>query len=400
MPPRLFSTFLIVFFLCASLANAQNAKESLVSAKEECLIDPGYFEKAKNVVRDYHKYKDVSFELDYIKKCNPANTPVFSQKVEDFYRKAGIVAEKEYRLKVSESATKYSNDDPAKCGAVDLRSKFPAVRDQDSLGWCYAFATADFLSFKSGFQISAIDLATHYATYKKPFADRDAKFSETNADIMGGQQDLLVGHALNFGVCKEQDSPSEYFSENVDTKKYIQNIEKKSSLLKDQPSSEFIKKCSQDKTLPFDEIRKVLKSTEPENIIFSLNEQRCKNKKVKLNYSDYLRVDKEVSSKYKKEDLISSIDQQFDRKQPSLIGYDTGFLFQDRKFSPHAVVVVGRRYNKELKKCEFLIRNSWGESCSGYAGKYTKASHCDKGNIWIAREEMHRNIHKVTHYDP
>lgn len=400
MHSRLLSSFLIISLLFVGSAKAQNNKEAIITSKEECLIEPGYLEKATSIVRNNHKYQDVSFQLDYIKKCNPTNTPVFSQKVENFYRSTGIKAEKEYRQKASESAAKYSTDDPAKCSVVDLRSKLPPVRNQDSVGWCYAFATADFLSFKTGFEVSAIDLATNYATYKMPLADRDFNYSETNANIMGGQPDVLVGYALNFGVCKEKDSPSEYFSENIDTKKYIQNIESKSSSLKNKPSSEFIRKCSQDKTLPFDEIRKVLKSTEPQNIIYSLNEQRCKNKKVTLNYPDYLRVHKEVSSKYKKEDLISSIDQQFDRKQPSLITYDTGFLYQERQFSPHAVLAVGRRFNPQSKKCEFLIRNSWGESCSLYEGKYAKASHCDNGHLWVPREELHQNIIGVTQYDP
>ena len=119
-----------------------------------------------------------------------------------------------------------------------------------------------------------------------------------------------------------------------------------------------------------------------------------------LNYPDYLRVYKEVSTKYKKEDLISSIDQQLDRKQPSLVTYDTGFLYQDRQFSPHAVLAVGRRYNPQSKKCEFLIRNSWGESCSPYQNKYAKASHCDKGYLWVPREELHQNMLGVTQYDP
>lgn len=393
------SFFFAGVFIFVASAKAQTVNETVVSSKEECLIDPGYFEKAKSIAKNNHKYQDVSFELDYLKKCNTTKTPVFDTKTENLYRTIGKKAETAYRLKVAESAAKYRNASD-NCSAVDLRSKFPPVRNQDSVGWCYAFATADFLSFKAGFEISAIDLATNYATYKMPFEDRDANYSETNANIMGGNPNLLIGHALNFGVCKENDSPSEYFSENIDTKQYLQNIEKKSALFKNKPTTDYIKKCSQDKTLPFDEIRNVLKSTEPQNIIYSLNEQRCKNKKIMLKYSDYARVYKDVSNQYKKEDLISSIDQQFDRKQPSLVTYDTGFLYQDRQFSPHAVVAVGRRYNPQSKKCEFLIRNSWGESCSVYKGKYAKASHCDKGHLWVSKEELHQNIIGITQYGP
>jgi hypothetical protein len=32
---------------------------------------------------------------------------------------------------------------PKSCKQIDFRKQLPPIRDQDSIGWCYAFATAD-----------------------------------------------------------------------------------------------------------------------------------------------------------------------------------------------------------------------------------------------------------------
>lgn len=52
----------------------------------------------------------------------------------------------------------------AKCSKrKDLRSQGPVeVRDQDSIGWCYAFAAADLLSYRTGKMVSASDIALTY----------------------------------------------------------------------------------------------------------------------------------------------------------------------------------------------------------------------------------------------
>jgi len=60
------------------------------------------------------------------------------------------------------------------CTAKDQRAKLPPVRDQDSIGWCYSYTAADLVSFKSGINVSAIDLAINYnnSTEARVFGDR------------------------------------------------------------------------------------------------------------------------------------------------------------------------------------------------------------------------------------
>jgi len=54
----------------------------------------------------------------------------------------------------------------------------------------------------------------------------------------------------------------------------------------------------------------------------------------------------------------------------------------------HASTVVGRRWHEESGKCEYLIRNSWGESCV----HYQNPDRCENGNIWVDRDSLKNNL--------
>ena len=52
------------------------------------------------------------------------------------------------------------------CQPTDLRDKLGPVRNQDTMGWCYAFAAADLLTADTGKTISAFDIALNYNNFK------------------------------------------------------------------------------------------------------------------------------------------------------------------------------------------------------------------------------------------
>jgi hypothetical protein len=68
-----------------------------------------------------------------------------------------------------------------------------------------------------------------------------------------------------------------------------------------------------------------------------------------------------------------------------------GFGKMDKvnKRGVHASIVVGRR--KKNGKCQYLIRNSYGEGRG-----YHKAWDCEKGQVWVNREDLERNLMEVT----
>lgn len=58
----------------------------------------------------------------------------------------------------------------------------------------------------------------------------------------------------------------------------------------------------------------------------------------------------------------------------------------------HASVVIGSRFNKATKQCEFLIRNTYGEKC-----KYHEDFECESGQIWVDHTSLSKNIFQVNY---
>jgi len=57
----------------------------------------------------------------------------------------------------------------AQCAPMDIRPMHPHLsemwnnpRDQDGVGWCYAYAAADLLSVEAGMNVSAAELSYRY----------------------------------------------------------------------------------------------------------------------------------------------------------------------------------------------------------------------------------------------
>jgi len=70
----------------------------------------------------------------------------------------------------------------------------------------------------------------------------------------------------------------------------------------------------------------------------------------------------------------------------------------------HASLIVGRRFNQETRKCEFLVRNSWGSRCpESYVtreeGGYI--TQCDEnGQLWINSEDLASAMYRMTAWEP
>ena len=61
----------------------------------------------------------------------------------------------------------------------------------------------------------------------------------------------------------------------------------------------------------------------------------------------------------------------------------------------HEVSIIGRR-TVANGKTEYLIRNSWGKSCNGYAKGFT----CVPGiGVWIDSDAVARNVQSISWID-
>lgn len=102
-------------------------------------------------------------------------------------------------------------------------------------------------------------------------------------------------------------------------------------------------------------------------------------------------------------EMQAAIDRVLDRAEPMPVGMRyCGKVLQDRssdtvnpasgKISSkcrgefHASAIIGRRQGPQ--SCEYLIKNSWGKSCSGY----DKSWDCEGGKVWVSYEALIRNL--------
>jgi len=76
-----------------------------------------------------------------------------------------------------------------------------------------------------------------------------------------------------------------------------------------------------------------------------------------------------------------------------LLGENVPFWIKVIGVGVHASSIVGRRVSND--KYEYLLRNSWGPSCSSYAPKYNKV--CEAGHFWIKEADLRREVTSVTY---
>ncbi len=153
---------------------------------------------------------------------------------------------------------------------------------------------------------------------------------------------------------------------------------------------------SEDFKRNFADLDKVVRWSNPSDVMINLENQACDGKRIKasIKIKNQETLDNDVK---KKTDMLESIDDALNKNEPSAIGYDAGFLNSiDRGRDPdwgHFSVIVGRRPGKD-NQCEYLIRNSWGKN--GCSSMTNPRLECKDGQVWVSRAELHANIFSAT----
>ncbi|MDO9181751.1 MAG: hypothetical protein Q7U04_05055, partial [Bacteriovorax sp.] len=127
-------------------------------------------------------------------KAEPKNN---STKPNRSYEAAVVIAkESKTNLNIQNSCTDKINQN----AAVNLNN----VRNQDDVGWCYAYAGADLLSYRLNKIVSAVSLYSSGQTI-----ERDINSLIGNGGNIKSAIDNYL--ALNKGICLEEDLPSSDF---------------------------------------------------------------------------------------------------------------------------------------------------------------------------------------------
>lgn len=281
-------------------------------------------------------------------------------------------------------------------------------RDQDSVGWCYAYTASDLLSHALGKKVSAVQMAGLF---------NDKLLGRIMSS--GGEGGYVVSTleaAQKNGVCLESELPSEDYDYSKmasglstlfqHTRKlgahYSQRVSK-TTYGKDAETNwepKFTKEqVKASLCLDFQPILEAYQYLFPKLSIDHISELLLKSGThafTEMTKSCTAQKDEALSSltikrEWRNSRLYPAIDEQLDKGNILGISYHAGMLENSEKggfIVNHASSIVGRRFNEETMSCEYLLRNSWGTTCSGYSEDYE----CKKGHVWIGEEFFkHKN---------
>lgn len=294
-----------------------------------------------------------------------------------------------------------------KTTSVDLRTELGPIRDQDSVGWCYAFTASDLLGhylLKTGLSknkenlVSPLGLAAWYSKqYERGFYPKIQKMNSQELASYklkvvpeAGTIDEALDTAYQNGYCTEKDAPSESFTivlEKICSERNLcaQNLKELLELIYDNAGDRNKVEKSDcnlrdvvkvayptiDETL----LNKIIAQASRESIFYDLAAASCA-KKINLNQNKkknpYERFAKHLSyvksPQSNEERIFSLIDQQLEHGSIVGIGYYADFLLDPnaKETGPHASSLVGKFTDPITCEVKYILRNSWGPSCEQY----------------------------------
>lgn len=286
------------------------------------------------------------------------------------------------------------------CTDIDLRKHFGPPRRQGNVGWCYANAAADMISYHYRNELSqpasAVDIALSFNYHWTAQNFRE-----------GGFMFLALDHAMRVGVCPIF-YDQELFAKGVKTTlrekiNFMFDLKKRldagevdfvrQEIQRSQAAGSLLKHAQ-----AFD-IMTIMSLANENNFLGKLSNLFCSQHRHR--FSKMANV--EWSSLYTgstRSRLLSRVNSALHENRPAGIAYYAGFFESDtvpkNNENRHMSVVVGRRYNKKTLSCDYLIRNSYGESCSTYTNPRLK-DQCESGNIWVDEVTLKSNLYGVTY---
>ena len=310
-------------------------------------------------------------------------------------------------------------------GNVDISDEFGPVRDQDGIGWCYAYAGADLLNhylyrtngrdpslLEEGNRISANSLAANYESRRDRRQVRRLRrfqrgrsleeLTELQAggnSVTGGDEGVLVtdggyiGSSIAAGlrrrgrVCRESEvRDADFFL--VDSECRDANCELDESLIEilrwyeggeDNQCRAMASARSLFPQMSFDTIADILSDTSRERALYELFRRSCPDsRRLRLEsnprYHDV--YDSTVKARARSgvsplpnENIINKINDGLSRGIPVGISYFTQPLQGeeiDEDSGTHASIITGREWDPVNCRYNYKIRNSWGPGCSSY----------------------------------
>lgn len=304
--------------------------------------------------------------------------------------------------------------DEQTCENVDLRSNldpkitgmFATARDQRDSNLCYAFASADMLSFELKKPVSAFHLAIQYnrrlTLIDKAWRGVESLFGEAQAEFPeGGFMHAAIRQAINkFGVCSENliqsDSGRRSFKDEMKSLNQIlastESESAKIAKINEVMSPYFTDQSFGDKD-PRDLYQQALRVSKPNALSFlsHLSDAVCSQ--------DARRISNfEVVNSSKPYDFKDDFNRLLLEGKSVGVTYQSEFshkpdgseTFFNSIYPDHVVVAMGQRFNKANRTCEILIRDSYGPSCDHLKDTVSceRKENQATGYFWMARKDL------------
>jgi hypothetical protein len=293
------------------------------------------------------------------------------------------------------------------CSNIDLRNENLGIaRNQGKVSWCYAFASSDFLNFYNpGETPSAAAVASLYNTHKLPqtmysfinWYHQITNNPKARLPFQTGLSKIAIELSLKEGLCHESEFPSTKWkkvgiSSNFEKEEHLDQVMHDIWDMKQKTtkglSLDMIGFSYELPNVTKEEFYEVVKNYKINEIFNVLRIHSCSHRSLNP---------MKLKMSFKKKTILGELNFKLDQYEPVLLDYSSEIL-EDRHFkkpigSLHTSLIVGRRFNDQKNRCEYLIKNSYGESCIGYDSDY----HCEKGFIWLPEQELYRSMTSIVY---
>ncbi|MBG59306.1 MAG: hypothetical protein CMJ16_02505 [Peredibacter sp.] len=302
----------------------------------------------------------------------------------------------------------------SRCGTLDivpnmnkeLESFFSTPIDQGYLGWCYGLTAADLISAEIGRPLSAAHISALYnKTAEENFFVRSVRdfLKSSPTDLYeNGEIKSAIENVSGKKVCLEDDMA--YFNNSWrGLHSALLGLDRGRKAMLRGEEGLACREIANSKTLinlegSIREIMEVLDHYKLNEGIAKLMAQQCGDKKISVprmkvrNFRMPKRgTNEELSVKLEK--LFGKIEKKLENNKPVGISYEA--IQVSSYDTKHASSVIGRKWFNG--RCNFKIRNYWGDNCFEYNRKEISAcKNEDGGAFWVSDQKFFEMVYKVT----